>query len=981
MKKPARFVKLCIILAVFGLGATFAVPPAAAQDALNLGRSLLDMLREDPGVLQRDLGGQNLVIDPEKPPDAEGGAEDERTPRSRQPEAITPQRLFELMSPLERDYAQRLIRVLPPEEFARGNLGSEMDRNRETRDGAVAAPSLGAAQNLARVVSAMGLPLQFGYDMFAPSRSGLSESRPINAIQRSYTLGVGDEIAVTMRGEVDATYTVTVDRDGLITLPEIPPISAAGLAFEEFRNVLRNQIERRYLETEVYATLTEVRTVNVLIVGEIVRPGSLSVPSTSTLFDVLRLAGGVEKTGSLRRMVLLRDGGERQIIDLYDVLLDGDFSADFNIRNGDRIFIPPIGRTIAVAGLAQRPGIYELPPAGDGADSVSGIGPPGPSLRFADAIALSGGLVRDSGLQVLHLSLDAGGQDVVYDIEQPANPALMPNDIIVASADNERNVGVIKLAGHVTARGARSLIRSGSVFEALRGGRLLDSDPYLLIGIVLRTDDLSFSRYGEPINLVPILNRETDVALENDDELIVFSEQDIAFLTSHEVQSVLARDAGDESFSLERPRTQPDQRQNPFAAGRQDPGEGAAQDSAVECRSIRYLRAFISRNYPGRLRQALLPDFVATDNGFRSSVSDDPADRRLFGCPQVFETNPDLLVQILEHSVRMYGEVVKPGIYPVAERATLAQIVTAAGGITRHADLAQTKIVRAAQGDIRPIEVIDLSAVSFRDIDIAAGTAISIPSTAVSSRGGRNAVLTGEFVRPGIYPLGPSTRILDVIQAAGGLTPTAYPLGALFMRETVRRQEQVAFERTARELQDAFTAAIAGGTIQGSSSETSAVITNVIAELRNTPALGRVVVEADPSVIASRPELNILLEDGDRLHMPSRPSHVLVSGEVLFPAAQMFEPGTSIEEYVEMAGGPNQLADESRTFMVLPNGRAKPVGLSFWNFENPPIPPGSAIIVPIDPAPLNILSVSRDILGVVSSAAVTAASLAAVTRD
>ena len=151
--------------------------------------------------------------------------------------------------------------------------------------------------------------------------------------------------------------------------------------------------------------------------------------------------------------------------------------------------------------------------------------------------------------------------------------------------------------------------------------------------------------------------------------------------------------------------------------------------------------------------------------------------------------------------------------------------------------------------------------------------------------------------------------------------------------------------------------------------------------IRQTEAIGRVVVEADPTVLQVKAQLDTVLEAGDRLVMPKRPNHVTVSGEVLSPGAIQFRAGNTVDKYIEAAGGVSRVSDDGRTFVVFPNGEAKPVSVSSWNFTSVQIPPGSTIVVPRDPKPFDTMAFTISIADILSKLAITAASVAVIGRD
>ena len=145
-------------------------------------------------------------------------------------------------------------------------------------------------------------------------------------------------------------------------------------------------------------------------------------------------------------------------------------------------------------------------------------------------------------------------------------------------------------------------------------------------------------------------------------------------------------------------------------------------------------------------------------------------------------------------------------------------------------------------------------------------------------------------------------------------------------------------------------------------------------------AIGRVVIEADPTALQVRPELDVVLEPGDVLYMPKRPSSVLVTGDVLNPGAQQYVPGTSVDAYLRQAGGLQRSADRGRIFVLYPNGVAQPVSTSVWTYgSSVQVPPGSAVVAPKDPAPFGLAAV-RDLTTLIGQAALTAASIAVIAR-
>ncbi|MBT3533598.1 MAG: hypothetical protein HN478_06960, partial [Rhodospirillaceae bacterium] len=227
--------------------------------------------------------------------------------------------LSELLSPLEKDYCQRASELL----------------------------------------------LQYGYGLFG--QEARQQTLSTGAIFPDYVLGVDDELVVTFIGRLNQSTNVRVDRKGRLLLPDFKPIFAAGHTFGEVRQEIAARTAAKHLGTEVYVSLGAVRIVKVMVIGEVQEPGRKYLTALSTVVDALRLGGGIKKTGSVRRVKVQR-GDQVFWIDAYDLLFSGMTMRDLALRDGDRIIIPPLGPTYALAGDVKRAGIYEMP---EGRRSVS----------------------------------------------------------------------------------------------------------------------------------------------------------------------------------------------------------------------------------------------------------------------------------------------------------------------------------------------------------------------------------------------------------------------------------------------------------------------------------------------------------------------------------------------------------------------------------------------------------------------------------
>jgi protein involved in polysaccharide export with SLBB domain len=201
----------------------------------------------------------------------------------------------------------------------------------------------------------------FGASLFGgvPSTFAPVEDIPVGA---DYVIGPGDTLRVNIFGQLNRQLTLTVDRTGNIDVPDIGSVHVAGLPYTDLRGFLKNQLGRVFRNFDLTVNLSDLRSIQVFVVGEARRPGAFTVSSLSTLLNALFVSGGPLPQGSLRDIRLMRGGQTLVHFDLYDLLLHGDKSKDMPLEPGDVIFIPPVGEQVAISGSVTTPAIYEIKP-------------------------------------------------------------------------------------------------------------------------------------------------------------------------------------------------------------------------------------------------------------------------------------------------------------------------------------------------------------------------------------------------------------------------------------------------------------------------------------------------------------------------------------------------------------------------------------------------------------------------------------------
>jgi len=226
-------------------------------------------------------------------------------------------------------------------------------------------------------------PEVFGLRTF---RRGGREFQPMlfGPVDVGYRLGPGDELILILTGDVEAAYTLDVSREGLIAVPDIGLVSVNGLTLGQLEDALYRRLGQVYSSlsrspnssTRMQLSTGALRANQVFVTGDVALPGSHQVGGAAGVFNALYQAGGPTEFGSFRRVELQRGGRTVQTVDLYNFLLRGSAAADVRLESGDRIFVPPVGSQVRVAGAVRRPAIYEVLPNEGLLDVVSFAGGP-----------------------------------------------------------------------------------------------------------------------------------------------------------------------------------------------------------------------------------------------------------------------------------------------------------------------------------------------------------------------------------------------------------------------------------------------------------------------------------------------------------------------------------------------------------------------------------------------------------------------------
>ncbi len=198
------------------------------------------------------------------------------------------------------------------------------------------------------------MPVLIGIMLFFPSVWAADD----------YKLGPGDILKITVFDYPDLSTEERVSESGTIAFPLLGKLAIGGLSTDEARNLIASRLESQGFIKQAHVTVIVTQFVSrqVSVIGEVNKPGKYPLDKTSTIVDLLSMAGGVAPTGG-DKAILIRPAKEgnresKTDIDLY-ALFQGSESKQLEVLNGDIIYVPR-AQVYYIYGEVQHPGMIRL---------------------------------------------------------------------------------------------------------------------------------------------------------------------------------------------------------------------------------------------------------------------------------------------------------------------------------------------------------------------------------------------------------------------------------------------------------------------------------------------------------------------------------------------------------------------------------------------------------------------------------------------
>jgi polysaccharide biosynthesis/export protein len=554
----------------------------------------------------------------------------------------------------------------------------------------------------------------FGYDLFDHPISTFAPATNV-PVPAGYIIGPGDELDVQLYGAHNVNLRLIVGRDGVVSVPELGPVSVSGQSFASAKALLESRVERQMVGSHASVTMGDTRSIRVFVLGEAKQSGSYVISGLGTITSALFAAGGVQPIGSLRNIELKRHGELVRRLDLYDMLIRGDTTDDARLLPDDVIFIPPIGATVSVEGEVHRPAIYEI-------RNESSI---------ADVIALAGGLTPEADTDKLALTrIDTNLHRVVLQVDLAstagrAGPVHNGDSLRVARLRPTLDAGIL-VQGYVYTPGAYAFRPGMRLTDVIRS--VDDLKPNADLHYVLIRRELPPDRH------ITVLSADLTAALRDPgsaanvplmarDRLTVF---DLQSSRDRVIRPLL------DDLKLQSNIALPDEVVR--IAGRANvPGEYPFETGMTVSDLIRAGGGLSDAAYGGTAE--LTRYTVVNGETRRTEVVRVDLNAALRGEPSAnVPLQPFDMLSIKEveawtdrETVTLRGQVRFPGTYSVKPGETLKSVVVRAGGLTQYA-FPQGSVFTRRDLRIREQKELDMLAMRMQtDIAFVALQASNVP--------------------------------------------------------------------------------------------------------------------------------------------------------------------------------------------------------------------------------------------------------------
>ncbi len=757
-----------------------------------------------------------------------------------------------------------------------------------------------------------------------------------------YILTAGDELNIYIYGDRDQVYNPTINSDGTIELPYIGPMKIGGMTYLEVKKHLTENLKNHFKMSEFNININKYSTIQVTLIGDVAHPGLYNVSSFSTVKDVLIASKGVNPTSSVRDILIKRDGKTLEHLDFYDLLFEGKRFSTKLLKHGDVIVVNQAKKLASVDGYINNSAIFELKD----------------SEKLSDLLHYAGGMKANASqfnIKVDRFSSNTKIETFELSFNEAKNFSVENGDRVYVYPLDFSAQHNINIYGNVIRPGSYTLPTDQTLntllHEAVKKGakKFFLPQTYFEYGVIKRySDKLKYEI--KSFNLAHILDGTQTLKLKPQDELFIFSQNDI--------------------FSSKYITTKGDILLHP---GKLQYFEGMTLLDAVHASGV---DSFTEDKV--RVTTFNTPNLMPQTKFYSLKTQ---GDTKLSAYDEI-----EVLDYYDTHALKpisISGEVLNPTIAYYEDEMSVQKLIEIAGGLTPKAYTSAIEIVRyyLDEHETRRRDVlhIDTKLHTYADIKLQPYDEVIIFKIPKWNEAW-SIQLKGEVRFPGKYTIEAGEKLSSVLERAGGFTKEAFIEGAVFTRESIRKNQIDQYNKSLAKIKRQlaiYNAMPANSKKTASVADASGALDAVILEAEKYQPVGRLTVKLDENLtLLEESTYDLVLQDKDSLTIPGKIDTVSIFGEVFTPSSFVYDPNMDSQKYIELASGYTRAADESKAYVIHADGTSEPAVSGWWIFgSNLEIKSGDTIVVPIYIQEYNQLELWDSISRILASFAITAATL------
>ncbi len=611
---------------------------------------------------------------------------------------------------------------------------------------------------------------------------------PVAQAEEDYLTQIGDEINVFLPGESELNKSFQIDRQGRIILPEVGAVEVEGLTEEQLQEKVSAQLASIFRDLSNLQVYINKRQLLISIQGYVQQPGEFTLPANATVQMALHAANGLRPGAQLDKLQLKREG-ESSIFNYKAFLDSGDMEMLPALKSLDVIFVPasPI-----IGNVEQTFDPANLADGGDAADDSDAVkvfgevNRPG-SFSYKDGVTLVDLLMRAGGVtryaSVEQIRVIAGSEPALFNLKgyldsgnEKLLPAMVPGTTIFVPKQEEEiksGANTVYVMGEVQKPGAFESKPNASFMDILSnaGGptRFAESRQIRVIKADGKVQKFDLAGYTEGT-----ITQELP-AIQPGDAIFVPEKTDMNEKSWLKVAPDRAVRVMGEVVAPGRIEWSPEMNLMDLLAhvGGPNPKADTAKieivtpDGRGGTRKTDFnLDTFIKQGMP----DSALP-FVQAGSTVRvHKLPDDPRDNK-----------SQWVRQSSDSSIYVFGQVGAPGRYRFTEELHFLDILAAADGPTKDADLRNIRVSHRSQGHAM---VSHLNLARYFETgdehilpQVLPGDTIYVPEKNrqwLEEPASETIRVLGAVNKPGRYRFDDDMTLLDLLAEAGGTSDNAY---------------------------------------------------------------------------------------------------------------------------------------------------------------------------------------------------------------